>query len=174
MLGVCTRSQQRLNRAEDQVPPMKDAMSSWKPAVWLQGTGLKGGPCLCPWPLLRPTLVIRLPAGGSVVRRAMCWGLFQGQGRAADTAPSAGRSPGPWVSSAVSAGVSPVAAAGGGRRISSSGLISPRAQPGTGRHVEVSWLKCCSPLSLPGHAGGGSSLTGLVWGVSGTLPRRLV
>ena len=52
---------------------------------------------------------------------------------------------GPWVSSAVSAGVPPVAAGGGSRTSLLRASSPPRIQPGTWATLEVPAVKCSSP-----------------------------
>lgn len=122
-------------------PSHEDAMSSGSQPCGCRAPGCAVARCLCPWLLLRPTLVIRLPVRENCGQKS-CWGPLPAP-RARLL--SAGRSRGPWVNSAVSAGVSPVAAGGG-----CLGLISPQGPAWLRGPRWRFQLKCCSPLSSLG------------------------
>lgn len=111
--------------------PMKDATSSGSQPCGCRAPGCAVARVCVPGSFSGLHWSSDFPSGGSVVRRAAVLGAPSSAAGTQQTLLSVlAEARGPWVSSAVSAGVSPVAAGGGcWRRLShfsSQGLISPQ------------------------------------------------
>lgn len=143
--------------------PIKGAMSSRSQPRGCRAPGLCCGPCACPWLLLGPSLVTRLPVKRQVWSEGpLCRGLRPALRAHSRRCSQCWREPGARGPAAPSL----VAAQGEALAfLSSQGLTSPQGPA----------VKCSSP-PFPYWARwvGSSSWTGLVWGCFQNPPLQIV